>query len=462
MLNRLTRPSLKGVFLSLTALVMAVALAVSVALIVMTSRIHASTASLAAAVESVYLAEEIEIELLLNDPAAIRRRGPDGDSRLRDSLSRASEFVTTDEEEVVLRTATARVDAYVAAAREPGRLDADVLRLRDAAVDAVEKLIDVNLRQSEKAVARAERLDKLADVGGYGASGLLLLVTVLLLWWLRTQTFRPLREVARAMEAYGRGDRSMRAREAGPRELREIASQFNRMAAALDDRRSAQTAFLGGVAHDLRNPLAALRMAASALERGGNCSAGRERRMLDVIGRQLGHLERMVGDFLDISRIEAGRLELRLEPQDLRPLVDRAAALFKSASPRHPIAVHLPPEAVLVQCDPLRVEQVLVNLISNAIKYSPDGGEVTLTAANAREGAIVSVRDRGVGLSEAERHRLFEPFSRVGLSQEAIPGAGLGLYVVRRIVQAHGGRVEVDSEPGSGSTFRVVLPAPTA
>ena len=124
-----------------------------------------------------------------------------------------------------------------------------------------------------------------------------------------------------------------------------------------------------------------------------------------------------------------------------------------------PIDVQLPEEPAVVECDPMRIEQVVTNLISNAIKYSPDDAPVTVSVASNDEEVAVSVADRGIGLSEEERQRLFEPFRRVGLSKEAVPGVGLGLFVVKRIVDAHHGRIEVESEPGEGSTFRVLLPA---
>lgn len=460
-MRRESSRSLRATYLSLIVLVISVALAVSAALVVMTNRIHETTVSLAAAVEGVRLAEEVEIELLLHDPVALARGGPGSTARLQANLDGARRHVTTAEEAAALIETVADVDAYVASARAGARGSVDLLNLRDDAIAAAQRLIEINVRQAEEASARATRWDVLANYVGFGAGALLLLVTFLVPLWLRARAFQPLHDVARAIEAYRRGDRGARAEEVGPLELREIASQFNRMAVALEEQRTAQMTFLGGVAHDLRNPLAALRLAVSTLARGGSFADSRACRTLEVLDRQLTHLERMVGDFLDISRIEAGSLELRLELHDLRALVERAAAPFKHASARHPLALHLPPEAVPVACDPLRVEQVVVNLVSNAIKYSPAGGPVAVSVARAGEEAVVSVRDEGVGVSDADRGRLFDPFFRAGLSREAIPGAGLGLYVVRKIAHAHDGRIEVDSAIGRGSTFRVVLPVAT-
>jgi signal transduction histidine kinase len=113
---------------------------------------------------------------------------------------------------------------------------------------------------------------------------------------------------------------------------------------------------------------------------------------------------------------------------------------------------------VILRCDPLRIEQVVTNLTSNAIKYSPRGGAVDLVLQRNHHEVITTVTDHGVGMTEEDSRRLFEPFRRVGLSAETAPGVGLGLYVAKRIVEAHQGRVEVESKPGQGSTFRVYLP----
>src|SRR5690606_24533818 len=156
-------------------------------------------------------------------------------------------------------------------------------------------------------------------------------------------------------------------------------------------RREAQVAFLGGVAHDLKNPLQALRLAVDA-HRRGPASAARVRRTLDIVSRQTRHLERMVGDLLDITRIEAGRLELRLADHDLRELAREAAALFAD-DPDHPQALDLPRGPVTVRCDPLRIHQVVVNLLSNACKYSPAGAPVELGVSLDGEDAVVRVTD---------------------------------------------------------------------
>jgi signal transduction histidine kinase len=131
---------------------------------------------------------------------------------------------------------------------------------------------------------------------------------------------------------------------------------------------------------------------------------------------------------------------------------------FQAISPGRHIELSLADDEVPLVCDGLRIEQVTANLVSNALKYSPAEAPVRVSLRRADGEARLVVADHGLGIAEEDQGRLFEPFRRVGLSAEAIPGVGLGLFVVRQIVEAHGGRISLTSAPGRGSTFRVHLP----
>jgi signal transduction histidine kinase len=170
----------------------------------------------------------------------------------------------------------------------------------------------------------------------------------------------------------------------------------------------------------------------------------------------------MVGDLLDSTRIEAGRFELHTEPRDTRELAREVVELYQGSGSTHELRLVLPEEPVVVRCDGTRLEQVLHNLVSNALKYSPTGTRVEVRVAQEGPEAVLSVVDRGMGISAEELRHLFTPFRRTGHAREVASGAGLGLSVARRIVEAHGGRIEVDSRPGAGSTFRVRLPLASA
>ena len=143
---------------------------------------------------------------------------------------------------------------------------------------------------------------------------------------------------------------------------------------------------------------------------------------------------------------------------DLVELCRETVELHRPTTENHRWVLDLPTEPVVIRCDATRIVQVLNNLISNALKYSPEGGLVRVALADAEDTAIVSVSDQGIGISPAERDTIFEPFRRSSTTRDTIPGVGLGLSVARRILEAHGGTIEVRSEEGRGSTFRFFLP----
>ena len=243
------------------------------------------------------------------------------------------------------------------------------------------------------------------------------------------------------------------------RELGQIARKFNEMAETIARQREKQMAFLSAVAHELRNPLGALHMATSIFE--PDQSLPEEKRIRDIfaiVRRQIDHLNRMVGDLLDAYRIESGNLELRPEEVDARELLREARDLFKNTSAAHEISIELPETPVVVTWDSGRIGQVLNNLLSNAIKYSPAGGLVIVRLREVDTQVLIEVADYGVGIPPDDIPHIFEPFRRSGLSRQAIPGVGLGLFVAEHIVEAHAGRIQVQSRVGVGTTFTLSMP----
>lgn len=448
-----TRPrSLRSVLVSLssaTAAVVVLALSMATALVVLTTLLRRTTVNLSEAVESVRLTGEAEIDLLLYDrtrePAARREL----EAGLQSKLAEVGQFATTALEKELLSEPSAYAARHLASDEM-----ADGPRFA-AAQKALDTLRHLNTEKARSGEQRAADLDLLANILGAGVGVMVLSISGMIVWWMRLQVFRPIMALGGVMERFGRGDRAARADEVGPAELREMARRFNEMAAALAEQRDAQLAFLGGVAHDLRGPLFALRMSLAAVRPDlPLLPEQRLRRMFALIDRQTVQLERMVGDLLDSARIEAGQLELRLELSDGRALVREIAEPFEGSSRlRLELSLSEP-----LRCDPLRVQQVLSNLLSNACKYSLPGGEVEVRLERIADEAVLAVTDHGIGMSAADQRHLFEPFRRLGPSRGHIPGVGLGLSVVRRIVDAHGGRVEVESAPGRGSSFRVYLP----
>ena len=234
-----------------------------------------------------------------------------------------------------------------------------------------------------------------------------------------------------------------------------------RARAAAEAAIQARDQFLSIASHELKTPLTSLLGYAELLQRRtmreGTLSE-RDRRAVQVIVEQAMRLNRMVASLLDLSRIETGQLSIERAPVDLRGLARRVVEEMQLTLDRHTIAISTPDEPVLIMGDELRLEQVLQNLISNAIKYSPEGGPISVQVEQYAARASVAVTDRGIGIPADALPRLFQRFYRANNVDPQSSGMGLGLYVVKEIVALHGGEVHVTSREGEGSTFTVCLP----
>ncbi|GAB4127124.1 MAG: hypothetical protein OHK0050_40300 [Roseiflexaceae bacterium] len=219
--------------------------------------------------------------------------------------------------------------------------------------------------------------------------------------------------------------------------------------------------FLAMASHDLRTPLTALLGQAQLLERRLGREAANEalRRSARVITQQARRLQRLVAQLLDVSRVQSDRLVVDLQPIDLCRVLEEIAEDIRPTLHEHSLVLHYPSQPIQVLGDELRLGQVFHNLIANAIKYSPDGGVVRVELTTSATSAIVQVSDSGIGIPiEAQQH-LFERFYRAPNAEALrVEGMGIGLFVVREIVQRHGGSITVVSAEGQGSRFTVNLP----
>ena len=220
-----------------------------------------------------------------------------------------------------------------------------------------------------------------------------------------------------------------------------------------------KTELVNIVSHELRTPLASV-LGFTALLLKREFDPPTRRHYLGIVDVQARRLAALLEDFLDVQRIEHEGVDLATEKVDLALLLDEQAQLYAAQSPKHRLEVELAERPLTVRGDPNRLAQVVGNLLSNAIKYSPDGGTVELVAARSGEGVRIAVRDEGRGIPTDQQSRIFTKFFRGDAGATGITGTGLGLAVSREIVEAHGGSIGFDTDPGEGTTFWLELPGP--
>ncbi len=219
--------------------------------------------------------------------------------------------------------------------------------------------------------------------------------------------------------------------------------------------------FLATLAHELRNPLAPIRNSLNVLKLSGSNPLVLAE-LQEVMERQVNHMVRLVDDLLEISRINTGKIDLRPEPVELASVVRNAIETSRPLidSARHELTTHLPMTPLTVEGDPVRLSQVVSNLLNNAAKYTPEGGRIEITVRREGNDAVIAVRDSGIGISPAMLGRVFEMFTQVERDRHHSQGGlGIGLALSSLLVGLHGGRIEARSEgEGRGSEFLVWLP----
>ena len=218
--------------------------------------------------------------------------------------------------------------------------------------------------------------------------------------------------------------------------------------------------FIGLVSHELRSPLTVITGAVNtALTEAERLSPEETRQLLKDAALEADSLSHLLGNLMELSRLQADRLLLFSEPISIEKVIQGTIEEIKRKSSAHQFVVDVPRELPPVYADELRVERILYNLLENAVKYSPQGGEVRVFIKLAEEHLVIGISDQGIGISPSDLAKLFKPFQRLEDSRlDRVHGSGLGLSVCRRLVEAHGGQIWVESESGKGSTFFFTLP----
>jgi two-component system OmpR family sensor kinase len=291
----------------------------------------------------------------------------------------------------------------------------------------------------------------LALAVGIGLAGLLF-------WWLSRRFTEPVLALTRATQDVAAGRYDVEIPDArGSDEISLLSDRFRRMVAKLAEGEQLKRSFLMSVSHELRTPLTAIRGHVEALREGIVTEPEAVLSSLDVIASEADRLERLVGDVLDLAKLQAHRFTVRQEEVDVGRVLDHAYSAFTEEARRREIDYRLDADAEppVILSDGDRVLQVISNLLSNAFRWTPDGGHIELGLAAANGAVRVEVSDSGPGVRSEDRARIFEPFISTDVN-----GTGLGLPIANELALALGGRIELDSAPGEGSRFRLVLPVP--
>jgi signal transduction histidine kinase len=318
------------------------------------------------------------------------------------------------------------------------------------------------------------RATTIANVTGLllvvGALGLAL--AILVAAFLASRFATPLRRLAEAARRVGEGDLSSRVpvaeASAGSAEIGEVSRRFNAMADRLEESiefirrdRDRSREFLADVSHELRTPITSMRTFLELLQGPAGADPEHRHEFLASSLSQLGRLDWMAENLLELSKLDSGLVALDLRPEDLRGTVEAAVEQTATNAQRRGVLVRLqlPDRPVRIYHDPLRIGQVVSNLVGNAVKFTQRGGDVVVALQAIDGGARITVRDTGIGIAPAELPHIFDRFYRgVGAAEARSEGSGLGLAIVKSIVDMHGGRISVESRVGHGTTFEIDLP----
>jgi signal transduction histidine kinase len=283
-------------------------------------------------------------------------------------------------------------------------------------------------------------------------------IAILLTFFLSRRILAPVKAITSAARQFGKGDFSQRVDPHVKGEVGELAHSFNNMAENLENNEQLRRNMVADIAHELRTPLSNLNGYLEAIRDG---VVKPEESTINTLSEEASSLSRLVDDLQELSLADAGELKLIIQPEDVPELIkETVAALQTKATAKNiKLSAEIPDDIPKAAIDSHRVKQVLHNLTENAVAHTGKKGRVTISVRHDDNQVYISVADTGEGIPEEDMPFIFERFYRVDKSRtRATGGSGLGLTIVKRLVEAHGGTIEVESEAGKGSTFTFSLP----
>jgi two-component system sensor histidine kinase BaeS len=287
-----------------------------------------------------------------------------------------------------------------------------------------------------------------------------LLVGIILGWSLALNLSKPIREVTRAINDLAHGNRQVQVAERGPEEIQLLAQSFNFLNERLSSLEKARKQLLANLVHELGRPLGALRSALQALAGGAAQDPKLLADLTTGMDDQAARLQHLLEDLAHLHEQVLGTLELEFQPLELSNWLPKVLRPWQEAAKDKHLTwqTDIPLDLPVISADPNRLASVVENLVSNAIKYTHSGGMVSISAGVEGQEILIRVKDNGFGIAPEEQKKVFEPFYRGNQGRRFKQGMGLGLSIARDLIEAHGGRITLDSSLSQGSQFTIHLP----
>ena len=271
---------------------------------------------------------------------------------------------------------------------------------------------------------------------------------------------RPIIALTRTIRKMGKGDLSARVQVRASGEMRDLADSYNAMAEEIEHFDQSRSQFVSNASHELKTPLTTMKILLENLIYQPDMPAELRGEFMQDMNHEIDRLTNVVTDLLTLTQTDSHQSPLQIERVDLSALVEDALHLLRPAADKRDQALNaVIAPSLIVECDPGKMRQIVTNLVDNALKYTADGGEITVELTDQGETVALAVTDNGVGIPDDDQSHIFDRFYRVDKARSrATGGTGLGLSIVRQMVTMHGGEITVASKPGQGSSFTVTLP----